>query len=94
MSITVNVLTIGLCIALAVIFSRTLQKLVSHADSMHLRNQVHISDLVDRIMAVDFAAYKAQASAESAPTGGFEPPDDPELLDDSNGVTIEESRGW
>lgn len=69
---------IGALFLVTVQFSRTLQSALVHADQIHARNQEHIGNLVDRLMAMDFATYKAYAMAEDQPVGGFVEPE-PEI---------------
>lgn len=50
---------------------RTFNALVQLVDRVHIRGQVHLSDTLDRLMAVDFESYRAWRSTDDAEMGGF-----------------------
>jgi hypothetical protein len=64
----------GVYLLTTVQFFRALKGALDHADSIHSRAQKHLDTVLDRLMAINFAEYKAYQSAESAPPGGFVPP--------------------
>ena len=63
----------------AVQFSRTLSRVLNHADMVHQRAQNHLDSVLDRFMALDFTLFKSYQVAENSPAGGFEPPDEPTM---------------
>ena len=76
--LVVVALLIALVVLIAVMFSKALANALVHAERVHERNTDTLSGVLDRFMAVDFAAYKAQAMAEGAESGEFVLPDEPE----------------
>lgn len=50
---------------------RTFSALIQLVDRVHIRGQVHLSDTLDRLMAVDFESYRAWRASDTAEEGGF-----------------------
>lgn len=72
LSIVTCILLVGVTVLIAVTFSRALQKVLDHNERASQRHAASEGQLLDRIMAMDFSDYKAQAMAESpnAPPAG------------------------
>jgi hypothetical protein len=54
------------------------QATLNSLERTHDRNVKQNEGVLDRFMALDFSLFKAYQSAEDAPVGGFEPPDEEE----------------
>jgi hypothetical protein len=70
---------LGALILVAVQFLTALQKVLDRADATQARTQAFADRLLDRVMAGDFAIFKAYQAAEEAPEGGWEGPDPSEV---------------
>lgn len=78
LAITVVVCSIGLTVLIALIFLRTIARVLSHADSVHDRGARQLDSALDRLMANDFATFKTYQAAEDAPFGEYIAPEEPE----------------
>ena len=63
-------------VAITVLFSRTLKASFLLTDNVHIRAQVHLSSVLDRFMALDFAQFKGFQLAEGAEGGEFLSPEE------------------
>jgi hypothetical protein len=68
-AIIVAVSTLIGVVSVAVLFSRALSSAFSSLDSAHERFIRHEKGLLDRLMAVDYATFKAYQLAEDAEDG-------------------------
>lgn len=53
------ILTIGLCVLIAVLSFKHSAKAIHAISEAYRRNQEHTEDLLDRLMSMDFNTYKA-----------------------------------
>lgn len=74
-------------LAIALISSKTLSRAFQHAERIHERSIEHQAELLDRIMAVDYAQFTAWKSTQGDEQGEFLAPQDQE------GVEVK-SPGW
>lgn len=77
-----------LVVAVTLIFARTMGNAMALTNSIHQRQTETQKDLLDRLMAMDFATYKAYSLAENAPVGEQYIPE-PEPLE---GPSVEQVR--
>lgn len=73
--VIVAMIALGCVVLIAVLCFRALSRSYELLDSIHDRDTQQISQVVDRFMAADFAAYKSYALAESAGDGSQEIPE-------------------
>src|SRR5207237_6620533 len=73
--------------------SRTIQSVLKHADNVHVRAQVHLDSVLDRLLAKNFEEYKLYQATEEAEDGSFEMPESGEL-DQEDTVVLTRPGPW
>lgn len=69
MLLIITSVLVGVIVLITVAFSRALQRALDHAERTHERQVKLLNTSLDRLMAQDFAMFKAWQSTETGPPG-------------------------